>query len=79
MTDPVAAVNAASCRSPPPSFHVSLINMDSEVAERRPYRMVARAESAAATAERILDAAVEVFWELPGDRSRSTRWRGGRG
>jgi AcrR family transcriptional regulator len=31
----------------------------------RPYRMVARAESAAATGERILDAAVEVFWELP--------------
>src|SRR5215469_2827686 len=34
----------------------------------RPYRMVARAESAAATGERILDAAVEVFWELPGDQ-----------
>ena len=31
----------------------------------RPYRMVARAESAAATGARILDAAVEVFWELP--------------
>jgi AcrR family transcriptional regulator len=28
--------------------------------------MVARAEAAAATGERILDAAVEVFWELPG-------------
>ena len=27
--------------------------------------MVARAQSAAATGERILDAAVEVFWELP--------------
>jgi AcrR family transcriptional regulator len=38
------------------------------VVERRPYRMVARAESAAATAERILDAAVEVFWELRGDQ-----------
>jgi len=35
---------------------------------RRPYTMVARAESAAATGERILDAAVEVFWELPGDQ-----------
>ena len=35
---------------------------------RRPYRMVARAESAAATGERILDAAVEVFWELPGEQ-----------
>ena len=30
--------------------------------------MVARAESAAATGERILDAAVEVFWELPGEQ-----------
>jgi AcrR family transcriptional regulator len=38
------------------------------VAARRPYRMVARAESAAATAERILDAAVEVFWERPGEQ-----------
>lgn len=38
------------------------------VESRRPYRMVARAESAAATGERILDAAVEVFWELPTDQ-----------
>ena len=30
--------------------------------------MLARAESAAATGERILDAAVEVFWELPGEQ-----------
>jgi AcrR family transcriptional regulator len=30
--------------------------------------MVARAEAAAATAERILDAATEVFWELPTDQ-----------
>jgi AcrR family transcriptional regulator len=37
-----------------------------KVASRRPYRMVARAESAAATGERILDAAVDVFWEVPG-------------
>jgi AcrR family transcriptional regulator len=29
--------------------------------------MVARAASAAATGERILDAAVELFWEAPGD------------
>jgi AcrR family transcriptional regulator len=35
---------------------------------KRAYRMVARAESAAATGERILDAAVDVFWELPGDQ-----------
>jgi AcrR family transcriptional regulator len=35
---------------------------------RRPYRMAARAEAAAATAERIVDAAVELFWELPTDR-----------
>jgi AcrR family transcriptional regulator len=30
--------------------------------------MVARAQSAAATGERILDAAIEVFWELPTDQ-----------
>jgi AcrR family transcriptional regulator len=42
--------------------------MKSQVAPRRPYRMVARAESAAATGERILDAALELFWELPGER-----------
>ena len=30
--------------------------------------MVARAESAAATGERIIDAAIEVFWELPGEQ-----------
>jgi AcrR family transcriptional regulator len=42
--------------------------MKSEVAPSRPYRMVARAESAAATRERILDAAVEAFWELPGEQ-----------
>jgi AcrR family transcriptional regulator len=35
---------------------------------RRPYRMVARAESAAATGERILDATVEAFWEMPGEQ-----------
>jgi AcrR family transcriptional regulator len=34
-------------------------------APRRPYRMDARARSAAATGERILDAAVAVFWERP--------------
>lgn len=34
---------------------------------RRAYRMVARADSAAATGERILDAAVELFWEQPGE------------
>ena len=35
---------------------------------RRPYRMKARASATAATAERILDAAAEVFWELPTDQ-----------
>lgn len=30
--------------------------------------MIARAQAAAATGERILDAAVEVFWELPSDQ-----------
>ena len=34
---------------------------------KRAYLQVARAESAAATGERILDAAVEVFWEGPSD------------
>jgi AcrR family transcriptional regulator len=42
--------------------------MKSQVAPRRPYRMVARAEAAAATGERILDAALGLFWELPGER-----------
>lgn len=42
--------------------------MNSAVRSRRPYRMVARAESAAATGERILDAAAEVFWEQPADQ-----------
>lgn len=36
-----------------------------EDTDRRPYRMTARAEAAAATGERILDATVEVFWEPP--------------
>jgi AcrR family transcriptional regulator len=31
----------------------------------RPYRQTARADAAAATAERILDATVELFWEGP--------------
>jgi len=35
---------------------------------KRAYRQVARAESAAATGERILDAAVDVFWEGPSDQ-----------
>lgn len=35
-------------------------------AGRRPYRMRARADAAAATGERILDVAVELFWEHPG-------------
>ncbi|HEX5533475.1 MAG TPA: TetR/AcrR family transcriptional regulator [Actinomycetales bacterium] len=35
--------------------------------ERRPYRMGARASAAAATGERVLDAATEVFWEMPSD------------
>ena len=35
------------------------------IVERRPYRMVARAQATARTGERILDAAVEVFFEEP--------------
>ena len=34
---------------------------------KRPYRMQARAQAAAATGERILDAAVAVFWQRPVD------------
>lgn len=48
-----------------PLFNVIMSDMKVGVA-RRGYRMVARAESTAATHERILDAAVEVFWEHPG-------------
>jgi AcrR family transcriptional regulator len=36
--------------------------------ERRSYRMTNRAEAASATAERILDAATELFWERPTDQ-----------
>ena len=35
---------------------------------KRPYRMTARADAAQATADRILDAAIEVFWEQPTDQ-----------
>jgi AcrR family transcriptional regulator len=35
---------------------------------RRVYRMVARAEAAEATGERILDAAIELFWDRPTDQ-----------
>jgi len=35
---------------------------------RRSYRQSARAESAAATGERILDAAIALFWEHPSER-----------
>jgi len=34
----------------------------------RPYRMVARAANVVATGDRILDAAVEAFWEQPSDQ-----------
>ena len=47
-------------------FHVTLTDM--ETASARPYRMGARAEAAAATGERILDAAVRLFWERPTDQ-----------
>jgi AcrR family transcriptional regulator len=36
--------------------------------QARPYRMVARAASTAATGERILDAAVAAFWARPGNQ-----------
>ncbi|HUG17137.1 MAG TPA: helix-turn-helix domain-containing protein [Thermomicrobiales bacterium] len=43
--------------------------MNSETGKRG-YQMVARAEAAAATAERIMDAAVELFLEQPSDQMR---------
>ena len=44
-----------------------MINMKATAA-RRPYKMVARAHKrAAATRERILDAAVELFWDSPAE------------
>jgi AcrR family transcriptional regulator len=36
--------------------------------DRRPYRMTSRADAAHATAERILDAVTELFWERPTDQ-----------
>ena len=42
--------------------------MNMMTASTRQYRMEARASAAAATAERILDATVEVFWERQGDQ-----------
>jgi AcrR family transcriptional regulator len=35
---------------------------------KRPYRMTARADAAQATADRILDATIELFWEGPTDQ-----------
>lgn len=45
-------------------FHVTIANMKTA----RPYVMTTRAETAAATGERILEAALEVFWESPTDQ-----------
>ena len=44
--------------------------MNSQEAPTRSYRMEARAEAAAATAERIVDATIELFWEQPTDQIR---------
>src|SRR5215468_1069578 len=42
------------------------MNMDAEAPPvKRRYRMAARAQAAAATHERILDAAIVLFWERP--------------
>ena len=49
-----------------PELPVSLTNMNTT--SRGPYRMVARAANVVATGERILDAAVEAFWEQPSDQ-----------
>ena len=42
-----------------------MINMNTAATSKRRYRMEARAEAAAANGERILDAAIEMFWERP--------------
>lgn len=47
-------------------FDVSITNMN--IAGTRRYQMSARAEAAQATGERILDAAIELFWERPSDQ-----------
>jgi AcrR family transcriptional regulator len=47
-------------------FQINIINMKLETT--RPYRMAARAQSTAATGQRILDATVELFWERPTDQ-----------
>jgi len=49
-----------------PELPVSLTNMNTTL--RAPYRMVARAANVVATGERILDAAVDAFWERPSDQ-----------
>lgn len=51
------------CDRVPGPVHVKLTNI--KLQARRAYTMGVRAEAAAATAERILDATVDVFWELP--------------
>ena len=53
-------------RLPRGQFGVTVGDMKS--AGSRPYRMGVRAEAAAAIGERILDAAVEAFWERPSDQ-----------
>ena len=60
-----AARSWRTIRSRRGDIRVSLIHMNSSDAARRPYRMTARAETAAATGERILDAAEELFWSRP--------------
>jgi AcrR family transcriptional regulator len=42
--------------------------MVTDMNDRRPYDMTTRAESAAQTGERILDAAIDLFWQMPTDR-----------
>jgi AcrR family transcriptional regulator len=42
--------------------------MELRATGKRPYRMGARAEAAEATGARVLDAAIEVFWQQPTDQ-----------
>jgi AcrR family transcriptional regulator len=50
-----------------PAIGVYLVGMKDQGGGKRRYRMRARAEAAAATGERILDAAEAAFYERPGD------------
>lgn len=72
MQDPASRVESPSAGGQGlevREFRVNIINMKTAGAPRS-YRMVARSDAAAATAEGILDAVTELFWEQPSDQIR---------